>query len=149
MNRVAGSLSAYQTGMNGRLRLDEGINANFDSWHPIDNRIFERMTNLQPTFPVFNQNGSYAQLNGTNTENPVELNNNRIEDRKRHRFLGYLKAELSIVEGLTATMNTSYESNSVNRAYTSPLMHAWRGRVSMDGVKDSMMIIPISSLNFI
>ena len=40
MNRVADSLSAYQTGMNGRLRLDEGTNANFDSWHPIDNRIF-------------------------------------------------------------------------------------------------------------
>ena len=44
MNRLAGSLSAYQTGMNGRLRLDEGINTNFDSWHPVDNRIFERMT---------------------------------------------------------------------------------------------------------
>ncbi len=80
MNRLAGSLSAYQTGMNGRLRLDEGINTNFDSWHPVDNRIFERMTNLQPTFPVYNQDGSYAQFNGTNTENPVELNNNRSDD---------------------------------------------------------------------
>ena len=128
MNRVAGSLSAYQTGMNGRLRLDEGINANFDSWHPIDNRIFERMTNLQPTFPVFNQNGSYAQLNGTNTENPVELNNNRIEDRKRHRFLGYLKAELSIVEGLTATMNTSYESNSVKSGLYKPTYARMEGQ---------------------
>ena len=128
MNRVAGSLSAYQTGMNGRLRLDEGINANFDSWHPIDNRIFERMTNLQPTFQVFNQNGSYAQLNGTNTENPVELNNNRIEDRKRHRFLGYLKAELSIVEGLTATMNTSYESNSVKSGLYKPTYARMEGQ---------------------
>ncbi len=128
MNRVAGSLSAYQTGMNGRLRLDEGINANFDSWHPIDNRIFERMTNLQPTFPVFNQNGSYAQLNGTNTENPVELNNNRTEDRKRHRFLGYLKAELSIVEGLTATMNTSYESNSVKSGLYKPTYARMEGQ---------------------
>ena len=128
MNRVAGSLSAYQTGMNGRLRLDEGINANFDSWHPVDNRIFERMTNLQPTFPVFNQNGSYAQLNGTNTENPVELNNNRTEDRKRHRFLGYLKAELSIVEGLTATMNTSYESNSVKSGLYKPTYARMEGQ---------------------
>ena len=108
--------------------MDEGINANFDSWHPIDNRIFERMTNLQPTFPVFNQNGSYAQLNGTNTENPVELNNNRIEDRKRHRFLGYLKAELSIVEGLTATMNTSYESNSVKSGLYKPTYARMEGQ---------------------
>ena len=111
MNRLAGSLSAYQTGLNGRLRLDEGINANFDSWHPVDTRIFERMINLNPTFPVYNPDGSYAQLGGTNTENPVEINNNRTEDRKRHRFLGYLKAELDIIDGLKGVVNTSYEYN--------------------------------------
>ena len=111
MNRLAGSLSAYQTGLNGRLRLDEGINANFDSWHPVDTRIFERMITLNPTFPLYNPDGSYAQLGGTNTENPVEINNNRTEDRKRHRFLGYLKAELDIIDGLKGVVNTSYEYN--------------------------------------
>lgn len=111
MNRLAGSLSAYQTGLNGKLRLDEGINANFDSWHPIDTRIFERMININPTFPVYNPDGSYAQLGGTNTENPVEINNNRTEDRKRHRFLGYIKAELDIIDGLKGVVNTSYEYN--------------------------------------
>ena len=113
MNRLAGSLTAYQTAWQGRLRFDEGINANFDRWHPIDTRIFERMTNLQPTFPVLNPDGSYAQLNGTNTENPVELNTNRTDDKKRHRFLGYLKAELTLLEGLKATTNMSYEQNAV------------------------------------
>ena len=107
MNRLAGSLTAYQTAWQGRLRFDEGINANFDRWHPIDTRIFERMTNLQPTFPVLNPDGSYAQLNGTNTENPVELNTNRTDDKKRHRFLGYLKAELTLLEGLKAICLTS------------------------------------------
>ena len=111
MNRLAGSLSAYQTGLNGRLRLDEGINANFDSWHPVDTRIFERMINLNPTFPVYNPDGSYAQLGGTNTENPVEINNNRTEDRKRQRLLGNLKAELDIIDGLKGVVNTSYEYN--------------------------------------
>lgn len=113
MNRLAGSLTAYQTAWQGRLRLDEGINANFDRWHPIDTRIFERMVNLQPTFPVYNPDGSYAQLNGTNTENPVEINNNRTDDQKRHRFLGYLKMELNVIDGLKGTVNTSYEQNSV------------------------------------
>lgn len=120
MNRLAGSLTAYQTAWQGRLRLDEGINANFDRWHPIDTRIFERMTNLQPTFPVYNSDGSYAQLNGTNTENPVELNSNRTDDHKRHRFLGYLKAELDIIKDLKATVNTSYEQNSVTGGLYKP-----------------------------
>lgn len=112
MNRLSSSLSSYQTAWNKRLRLDEGINANFDSWHPVDTRIFERTTNINPTYPIYNQDGSYAQLSGTNTENPIELNNNRTEDRKRHRLLGYLKAELDIIDGLKATVNTSYEYNS-------------------------------------
>lgn len=120
MNRLAASLAAYQTGLNGRLRLDAGINANFDSWHPIDTRIFERMINLNPTFPVYNPDGSFAQLGGTNTENPVEINIHRDEDRKRHRFLGYGKAELDIIDGLKAVANASYEYNETTGGIYKP-----------------------------
>lgn len=109
MNRLGISLSTYQLGWNGRLRLEAGVNANFDSWHPIDSRIFERELNLNPTFPVYNPDGSFAQLNGTNTENPVEINTNRTQHNKRHRFLGYGKVELGIVDGLKWINNGSYE----------------------------------------
>jgi iron complex outermembrane receptor protein len=109
MNRLAGSLSAYQVGLNDRLHIEEGINANFDSWHPTDTRIFERALNLNPTFPVYNPDGSYAQLNGTNTENPVEILNDRTDDHTRHRFLGYSKVELGIIKDLKGTVHGSYE----------------------------------------
>lgn len=132
MNRLAGSLTAYQTGWNGRLHLDEGINANFDSWHPIDTRIFERMTNVNPTFPIHNPDGSFSQLPGTNTENPVELNTNRDEDQKRHRFLGYIKAELDIIDGLKYTVNGSYEQNSTNNGTYKPTYARLEGQ-SMNG----------------
>lgn len=109
MDRLAGSISGFQYGLNGHLRVEAGINANFDKWSPIDSRIFERELNLNPTFPVRNADGSFAQLNGTNTENPVGLNTNRTQDNKRHRFLGYGKVELNIYDGLKATANGSYE----------------------------------------
>lgn len=109
MERLAGSFSGFQYGLNGHLRMEAGVNANFDKWNPIDSRIFERELNLNPTFPVRNSDGSFAQLNGTNTENPVELNTNRTQDNKRHRFLGYGKVELEIISGLKATANGSYE----------------------------------------
>lgn len=128
MNRLAGSVTAYQTAWKGRLHLDEGINANFDTWHPTDNRIFERATNINPTFPVYNPDGSFAQLSGTNTENPVEINENRTEDRKRHRFLGYAKAELDIIDGLRATVNTSYEQNSVKGGIYKPTYARMEGQ---------------------
>ena len=132
MNRLAGSLTAYQIGWQGRLRLDEGINANFDSWHPIDTRIFERMTNVNPTFPVNNPDGSFAQLAGLNTENPVELNSNRNDDQKRHRFLAYLKAELDIIDGLKYTVNGSYEQNSTKGGIYKPTYARLEGQ-SMSG----------------
>lgn len=109
MERLAGSFSGFQYGLNGHLRMEAGVNANFDKWNPIDSRIFERELNLNPTFPVRNSDGSFTQLNGTNTENPVELNTNRTQDNKRHRFLGYGKVELEIISGLKATANGSYE----------------------------------------
>lgn len=128
MNRLAGSLAAYQTGWNGRLRIEAGINANFDSWHPIDNRIFECMTNLNPTFPVYDQNGDFAQIGGTNTENPVEINANRADDQKRHRFLGYGKVELDLVKGLKAVANGSYEYQSTEGGLYKPTYAMMEGK---------------------
>lgn len=111
LNRLAASVNGYQYGLNDRLRMEVGINANFDSWHPIDSRIFEREVNLNPTFPVYNPDGSFAQINGTNTENPVEINTNRDQHNKRHRFLGYGKVEYNFltIPGLKAVANGSYE----------------------------------------
>lgn len=128
MNRLAGSLSGYQTGWQGRLRMEAGINANFDSWHPIDSRIFERMTNLNPTFPVRDQNGNFAQIGGTNTENPVEINTNRTEDQKRHRFLGYGKVELELLKGLKALANGSYEYQSTEGGLYKPTYAMMEGK---------------------
>ncbi len=128
MNRLAGSLSGYQTGWNGRLRIDVGINANFDSWHPIDTRIFERMTNLNPTFPVRDLNGNFAQIGGTNTENPVEINTNRTDDQKRHRFLGYGKVELELIKGLKAVANGSYEYQSSESGLYKPTYAVMEGK---------------------
>lgn len=120
MSRLAGSIAAYQTGWQDRLRIDVGINANFDKWNPIDTRIFERMVNMNPTFPVYNPDGSFAQIGGTNTENPVELNTNRTNDQKRHRFLGYGKVELKLIEGLKAVANASYEYQSTEGGLYKP-----------------------------
>ena len=118
--RLAGSLSAFQKLMKGKLRLEEAINANFDTWHPTDGRIFERAFNLNPTVPVYNPDGSFTQISGTNTENPVELLTKRNDDHKRHRFLGYFKADYELLPGLTASANLSYEFNQATSGMFKP-----------------------------
>jgi TonB-dependent starch-binding outer membrane protein SusC len=112
LERFGASLSAYRYALNDRLKLDAGIFGNVDSWNPLDERIFERMYNLNPTIPVTNPDGSYTHIGGTNYENPVEIHNDRENDNSRNRMLGYGKAELEIIKGLKGVVNLSYELNS-------------------------------------
>jgi len=105
-------LSAFQYGFDNKLKVEAGINTNFDKWNPYDGRIFERMLNLSPTIPVYNPDGSFTRIGGTKYDNPVELHTNRFADNTRHRLLAYTKAELEIIEGLKAVANASYEYNS-------------------------------------
>lgn len=128
LQRLSGGLYGYQTGWNNMFRIDAGLNASFDKWNPIDSRIFERMTNLNPTFPVKDQNGEFAQIGGTNTENPVELNTNRTNDQKRHRFLGYGKLELEPIKGLKGIVNGSYEYQSTNSGQYKPTYAMMEGK---------------------
>lgn len=128
LERLAGSLAAHQYGFDKHLKLEMGMTGSVDKWSPIDTRIFERATNLNPTVPVKDQNGNYTSIGGTNTENPVELNNNRFADDSRHRFLGYGKIEVELMQGLKATANGSYEYNSSQRRFYLPTYAVMEGQ---------------------
>lgn len=128
MNRLSGSVSAHQYGLNKRLKLDIGVAGNMDGWNAIDNRIFERMANSNPTVPIKDRDGSYSSIGGTNTENPVELNTNRNSKNTRHRFVGYGKVELDIIAGLKGVANTSYEYNSLQERLYIPTYAVMEGQ---------------------
>ena len=113
LERLGASISAFQYGLNNKLKMEAGINTNFDTWTPLDTRIFERTYNLNPTIPVTNLDSSFTYIGGTNYENPVEIITNRTSENTRHRLLGYGKAELEIIKGLKAVANLSYEYNSM------------------------------------
>jgi len=116
LNRLAGSLVGYQYGLNNHLKMEAGIHANTDNYHPVNMGIYERAYNLNPTLPV-TQNGVFTQIGGTNNNNPVELLSHRKDDESRTRLLSYVKAELTIIDGLKATVNGSYEYNTQQVRY--------------------------------
>ncbi|MCF8358976.1 MAG: TonB-dependent receptor [Prolixibacteraceae bacterium] len=128
LERLGASLSAYQFGLNDKLKLEAGINANFDKWNPFDGRIFERMLNLSPTIPVYNPDSSFTRIGGTKYDNPVEIHTNRFAQNTRHRLLGYGKAELEIIEGLKAVANLSYEYNSMQARLYKPSYAVMEGQ---------------------
>lgn len=125
LQRMAASINAYQYGLNKRLKLETGLHANRDEYHPTNMDIWERAYNLNPTLPVTYE-GEYTQIGGTNNNNPVELLNNQENDQTRTRLLGYVKAELEIIDGLKATANGSYEYNSQQGRYYLP-SYAYNG----------------------
>ncbi|MDR3217516.1 MAG: TonB-dependent receptor [Dysgonamonadaceae bacterium] len=125
LRRLAGSVTAYQYGLNNHLKLETGIHANTDNYHPVDMSIYERAYNLNPTLPV-KQNGEFTQIGGTNNNNPVELLENRKDDQSRTRLLAYAKAELAIIDGLKGTVNGSYEYNTQQGRYYLPT-YAYNG----------------------
>ncbi|WP_294081187.1 SusC/RagA family TonB-linked outer membrane protein [Proteiniphilum sp. UBA5384] len=123
MDRLAGSLSAYQYGLNNRLKLDMGVSATYDKYRQADTGfygIYNYAINQNPTMPVKDEAGNYNQVSGTNTANPVEYNENYYSQQTRHRLLGYGKMELEVITDLKASVSGSYEYNSWQEGYYEP-----------------------------
>lgn len=112
LERLAASVSTYLYALDKDLKFDIGVTANMDEWHPLDYRIFERAYNLNPTIPVYTNDGEFAQVGGTLYENPLEILTNRTADDNRKRLLGYLKTEYDFLTDFKAVVNLSLEHNS-------------------------------------
>ncbi|MBD5191909.1 MAG: TonB-dependent receptor [Bacteroidales bacterium] len=123
MNRLAGSLSAYQYGFNNHLKVDLGLNYTYDKYRAPDYGfygIFNYAINQNPTVPVKDEQGRYTRMGGTNMQNPVEYNDNYFSEQTRHRMLAFGKADLEIITGLHAVANLSYEYGSWQNRYYQP-----------------------------
>jgi len=120
LERLGASLHGYTLALNDRLKLDVGMNTTFDKYHPVNNAVFERAYNVNPTAPVYDSLGNFFQTNDNLSENPVEILMYTTDDPTRKRILGYAKAELEIVTGLKAVLNTSYEYNTLQGRYYLP-----------------------------
>lgn len=120
LERIGASLSGYTYGLNDKLKLDFGIHSSFDKYVPVNSAVFERAYNVNPTAPVYDSTGAYFQTNNNMAENPVEILMNVNNDNTNRRIMGFAKAELLIVRGLKAIVNTSGEYNSHQGRYYLP-----------------------------
>lgn len=112
LQRLSGNVNVHQYALDKKLRFDIGLFATIDKWHPLDYRIFERAFNLNPTIPIYDQNGDFTEVGGTLYENPVEILTHRTTDDKRNRLLGYFKTEMDFTEALKGVVNLSMENNA-------------------------------------
>ena len=98
LNRLSGSLSAYQYGWDKRLKIDMGLNMTYDKYRAPEYGfygIFNYALNQNPTVPVKDEDGNYTRMGGTNMQNPVEFNENYSSEQTRYRLLAYGKLDFS------------------------------------------------------
>ncbi len=121
LERIGAKVAAYAYGLNGKLKVDFGTHATFDDFTPSNGAVFERAYNINPTAPVYDSiTGEFFQTESQLAENPLEVLTNVNNDRTTKRLLGYAKADLEIVKGLNAVINTSYEFNTSQGRYYLP-----------------------------
>src|SRR5699024_1719728 len=80
LERLSANINVHQFALDKKLRFDIGLFATMDKWHPLDYRIFERAFNLNPTIPVYDDNGAFTEVAGTLYENPLEILTHRTAD---------------------------------------------------------------------
>lgn len=69
LDRMSASLTAYQYGLNNRLKVELSLQANADKRHNVDKGIYSTIYNMNPTAPIYDENGNYLeQVGGRLTE---------------------------------------------------------------------------------
>lgn len=128
LQRLSGNINGYQYALDKKLKFDTGLFATIDKWQPLDYRIFEREYNLNPTIPVYDQNGEFTSVGGTIYENPAEILANRDVDSKRNRVLGYFKTEYEFFNDFKATVNLNLENNALQNNVYKPSYAVMEGQ---------------------
>jgi TonB-linked SusC/RagA family outer membrane protein len=116
--RTIAKVNINHSGLNDRLKIYGSLSGTFEqndyeSYGENGQKdIIYQALLRNPTDPVYNDDGSYYQSDRIfNYENPMAVINEVDNVRDAKRFFGKLKADLEIIDGLVASVNTAYTRN--------------------------------------
>lgn len=104
---MRGSIEQY--GFNDKLKLQFQVGGKIDnSDRLIDlETVLRNMLMFQPTYSVYNDDGTYAERENTAPYNPVALIKQHEYQTKGKYLFGNIRADLNIMKGLDYTLNIS------------------------------------------
>lgn len=127
-SRTTGRINLSQKGLNDRLTIQTGLSGTVEEnqyinysgdWGLYD--ILYQAFRRSPTDPITNDDGTYHESDRMfNSKNPVATIEERNDNRSAKRFLGNLKADLEIVDGLTLGTNMAYIRDDSEHFYSLP-----------------------------
>jgi iron complex outermembrane receptor protein len=137
-DRLNGRLNLTQTAFDDKLEIQMLLSQQVSNKNFVDYFAFLAAGRLNPTFPVYNDNGTFLQPGvegfdefngqrmpgGFEIENPVARMEQLTNEAREKQTLGNLKVFLTPVEGLRLGVNTSV--NNFNRNYGFFRPSTWR-----------------------
>ena len=122
-DQTTARISVTQKALKDRLTLAANLMGafekndyeNYGGWNKDD--IIYQALSRNPTDPVYNTSGGYYQTSRVyNYENPIAIINEVTNNRNAKKFLGGLKADYEIIDGLFASVNVGYihDDNTTN-----------------------------------
>jgi iron complex outermembrane receptor protein len=125
--RTIGRLNLTQKAINNRLTVNASLAGTIEANDYVDygsdgeNDVLYQAFQRNPTDPVKNPDGSFYEIQRDfNYYNPVALIEQIQNTRDAKRFLGNLKADFEIIEGLKAGVNLGYIRDDNENFYFEP-----------------------------
>jgi len=125
---MRGSIEQY--GFNDKLKLQFQVGAKVDnSDRLIDlESVLRNMLMFQPTYSVYNEDGTFAERATTAPYNPVAMIEQHEYQTKGKYLFGNVRADLNIMEGLDYTLNVSANNTQgISSVYYSKLSRLDQG----------------------
>lgn len=121
LQRINASFSLEQSALDNKLTVRMNANTTLEKWHDIpDKTVFTYSYNLNPTIPVYNEDGSYKEVLGHAYYNPVAVLNQLTSEKKRNYFQGRVQADYKIIPSLTASVNGSVSRDNYLDGFYAP-----------------------------
>ena len=120
-----GRVAVEQRAFNNRLQLNVSLNARRVNEEWGNDGMFDTALTMNPTMPVYNEDGSYYQpTSPTGAMNPVQELNVNENNGQRLYLLGTVEAKYNIImtdkHNLSTTVNYSLHYNDLKSNYYTP-----------------------------
>lgn len=121
LQRINASFSLEQSALDNKLTVRMNANTTLEKWHDIpDKTVYTYSYNLNPTIPIYDEEGKYKEVLGHAYYNPIAVLNQLTSEKKRNYFQGRLQADYKIIPSLTASVNGSVSRDNYLDGFYAP-----------------------------